>query len=522
MRCSKTRLRFAVLLLATLCLVARPADAHPVPRSNHDRTIVVRLDPDAQGGKVKVTVAYRLEVDELTVVLEDMVPFADEVEVARYRNKPEEFYAEFTRLYAPVLARNLVAAVDGKAVAFECKERTHRLRDEDGKLLGHLRCDFVFQAMLTLEAGKPHQFRLRESNYELQEGLVDLSLITAGSFRVFAKTEPDAALKKRSAVDLGPGDEDRLRQVAATFALSRSAEERQEKAVASAPPRDDAPATPVLPAAGAGASGDDESLLSLFLRSEEGFWLLMILAAGLGAAHALTPGHGKTLAAAYLVGANGTVWHALVLGLVTTFTHTAGVLVLALGLRLFYPQGMTADARADLQSGLGLAMGLVVTCFGIWLLLRRLSGGADHFHLPGLGHHHHRPGHHHHHHTPAPAEQAGWWGLILLGMSGGIIPCWDAIAMLVLAIGMNLMWLALPLLVAFSAGLAGVLILIGILVVRVRRFASSHWGEGRVVRSLPVSSALAVTFLGLWLCYDSIHRPRPGVLPARGVATSHP
>src|SRR5207247_9524137 len=62
--------------------------------------------------------------------------------------------------------------------------------------------------------------------------------------------------------------------------------------------------------------------------SEHGFWVLLLLAFGLGAAHALTPGHGKTLVAAYLVGERGTAWHAVLLGLVTTLTHTSSVLVL--------------------------------------------------------------------------------------------------------------------------------------------------------------------------------------------------
>src|SRR5206468_381961 len=105
--------------------------------------------------------------------------------------------------------------------------------------------------------------------------------------------------------------------------------------------------------------------------------------------------------------------------------------------------------------------------------LQRLSGRADHIHIGG-GHHHH---HGHHHHPPAeppPGERVGWWGLVVLGMSGGIVPCWDAVAMLLLAVGMNLVWLALPLLLAFSAGLAAVLVLIGILVVQVRRFADTN------------------------------------------------
>jgi nickel/cobalt exporter len=96
------------------------------------------------------------------------------------------------------------------------------------------------------------------------------------------------------------------------------------------------------------------------------------------------------------------------------------------------------------------------------------------------------------------------WGLILLGMSGGLIPCTDAIAMLVLAVGMNLFWLALPLLLAFSAGLAGVLVLVGVLVVKFRHFAGSRWGEGRLVRALPIVSAIMVTVMGFWLCYEAV------------------
>ena len=99
---------------------------------------------------------------------------------------------------------------------------------------------------------------------------------------------------------------------------------------------------------------------------------------------------------------------------------------------------------------------------------------------------------------------------MVLGMSGGIVPCWDAVAMLVLAVGMGQLALALPVLVAFSAGLAGVLVLVGVLVVHARGFAQSRWGEGRLARALPVLSAVVITALGAWLCYDSVH----GVLPA--------
>ena len=106
-------------------------------------------------------------------------------------------------------------------------------------------------------------------------------------------------------------------------------------------------------------------LLGLLFDTRQGYWLLLALAAAFGAAHALTPGHGKTLVAAYLVGERGTVWHAVVLGLVTTMTHTGMVLILAVALRLF-----PDSARRDLQTTLGLASGLLIAGLGFWLLLR--------------------------------------------------------------------------------------------------------------------------------------------------------
>jgi nickel/cobalt transporter (NicO) family protein len=88
--------------------------------------------------------------------------------------------------------------------------------------------------------------------------------------------------------------------------------------------------------------------------------------------------------------------------------------------------------------------------------------------------------------------------------------------MLVLAIGMNLLWLALPMLVAFSAGLASVLVLIGILVVHARKFIDARWSESRAIKLLPMVSALFITAMGVVVCYQVVqgdlqadHQPRP-------------
>ena len=93
--------------------------------------------------------------------------------------------------------------------------------------------------------------------------------------------------------------------------------------------------------------------------------------------------------------------------------------------------------------------------------------------------------------------------MIALGISGGIVPCYDAIIMLIFAVSARRLWLALPLLLAFSAGLAGVLIVIGILVVQVKGFARR--GLSRWSKSLPLVSAILVILLGIFLCYRSVH-----------------
>jgi nickel/cobalt exporter len=244
----------------------------------------------------------------------------------------------------------------------------------------------------------------------------------------------------------------------------------------------------------------------------------LCLAFGFGAAHALTPGHGKTLVAAYLVGERGTVWHALVLGLVTTFTHTGTVIALAGGLLVLYPDTVPDDIR----KALGLGSGLLVAGMGFWLFLRRLAGQADHFHWGGHGHHHHGHEPHHHSHDHGPEDHyhdahghahplpretnnGRLGGLIVLGISGGLIPCWDAIAMFGFAISAQRRWLALELLLAFSAGLAAVLVVIGILVVRLKSLAGSRWENSRVFGALPLVSAILVTIMGLWLCFESVH-----------------
>jgi ABC-type nickel/cobalt efflux system permease component RcnA len=438
-----------------------------VPRRSHDRVIEVRLRP------TEVAVDFRLEVDEWTVVFVDLPALLEPSEMKRLA-KPSEFYETYVRRIAPLLADHVYVTLDGQPLTLRCVDTQFVVRDS-------LQCEFIFQADLTPAQGRPYRLDVRDDTYSQEPGRVKLSLAESEGVRLTRRVAPSPSLQARAAIDLKPGDDERLRTLSATFEVD---------AAAVAPPT--APTKP--PAAEA------RSTLVALLDSPHGFGLLLLLAVGFGGAHALTPGHGKTLVAAYLVGERGTVWHAVVLGLVTTITHTGAVLLLAAGLVWLFPDAVPAS----IQTALGFIGGLLIAALGFWLLLRRLAGQVDHVHVGGIGHTHNPDG------TVTVRTAPGWWGLVLLGVSGGIIPCWDAIAMLGFAIAAQRLWLGLPLLVAFSAGLAGVLVTIGVVVVLAKNRLGRHWGDSRLWKALPILSAAVLVVMGLWLCRDSLLTPGPG------------
>ena len=464
----------------SLHLVALTLLAHPVDVRTYDRSITVRLTPAA------VVVEYVLEVNSQTA-LNDLPDLVSKEERARIF-RAEEVHEAFSRASAPFLAKNLLARLDGKDLAFTLKQRKHQVLD-------HLRCEYRFEADWKPKPESEHTFTFRETNYDQEPGAVRLSLEVDPALTVLKSAQPDEALKKRPIIDLRPGDELRLRSASAAFTVAGP--ERlpipPTEVVGDTQPTPTLPPSPVKPEP-AETKPASWQLHDLLFNSDLGIVALLGLAALLGAIHALTPGHGKTLVAAYLVGQRGTPWHAIFLGLVTALTHTGAVLLVALLLPVLFPN----VKPSDMQQVLGFIAGLLVAALGFWMLHRRLAGKADHFHIGG--------GHHHHHHEPG--EPLNIKGLIVLGISGGIVPCGEAIMLLVLAVRWERLELAFPLLLAFSVGLAAVLVGVGLGVVWTQRFTAAHFKSKRLerlVRLLPIISAILITGVGLWLCYDSVH-----------------
>ena len=266
------------------------------------------------------------------------------------------------------------------------------------------------------------------------------------------------------------------------------------------------------------------ALLTEPLRGPGMILFALAVAASLGAFHALEPGHGKTVVAAYLVGARGTVWHAVLLGLVVTASHTAGVYLLG-GVTLYASRYVVPER---LYPWLGAASGLLIVALGANLLYRRLTSGrrsapghthglgdADHHGHPGHdhshdGHHHgHDPGHGHHHHHSSEGP-VSLRALVALGVSGGIVPCPAALVVLLGAVASRQIGLGLLLIVAFSVGLAAVLIAIGLLVVCARRLVARFdriGVEGPLVhRWLPLASASVMTVAGLVITAQALTR----------------
>jgi ABC-type nickel/cobalt efflux system permease component RcnA len=285
-----------------------------------------------------------------------------------------------------------------------------------------------------------------------------------------------------------------------------------------------------------------------------------------GMAHALSPGHGKAMVGAYLVGSRGTVGDAILLGVVVTVTHTLGVYILG-----FLTLWLTTSFQVtQVGQWLEVISGVLVLGMGFWLFQRGLlayhglkplpghshgpgghsHGSHSHGHSHAAGHSHsHGHGHDHAHAEPetatsrsqrtvphaaparrppsdsplddgesptdTPAEgKPSRWSLIGLGVAGGMVPCFDALAILIAAVNLasgrppdekaRTIAAGLGLIAAFSLGMAIVLVAIGVLMVKAKDVMSRFTGEAQWVKFLPAASGAILFFLGAWLTLQAL------------------
>src|SRR5262245_5565769 len=230
----------------------------------------------------------------------------------------------------------------------------------------------------------------------------------------------------------------------------------------------------------------------------------LLVAIGLGAAHAVAPGHGKTMMAAYLVAEHGSLRQAAAVGLTVTATHTVGVLVLGVVL-----SASTAVAPSQLYPWLGLVSGVLVVAVGAGLVRRAWRG---HAHAHGDSHHHHGDRHgpnsddqhshgdSHHQHPHDRAGLPGLRSLLGMGIAGGLAPSPSAVVVLLGGMAIGRPWFGVLLVIAYGLGMALTLTAAGFALVRVRDAVARR---GRSIRfplllhALPRITAVAVVVIGV-------------------------
>ena len=261
----------------------------------------------------------------------------------------------------------------------------------------------------------------------------------------------------------------------------------------------------------------------------------LLLAFGFGAMHAMSPGHGKAVVGAYLVGSRGTPKHAIFLGLTVTVTHTLGVF--ALGFITLFASNYILPEK--IMPFLNFFSGLLVLFIGLTLFKNRLfmalgyqkeehhHHAFDHAHTLGneeqnngeYGDHHYDGEEHdyskaddgmtHTHggstHTHLPPENVTWRSLLGLGISGGLLPCPSALVLMLSAISADRIGYGLVLTLVFSFGLAATLTGVGLAFLYAGKFFESRsLGENKIIKALPIFSSFVIACIGAVICYNSL------------------
>ena len=479
---------FAVLVLCAAALAGHPMGNFSV---NH----YARIAPGPRGA----TIRYVLDLAEIPV-FELFQQWGVHPQVDQQASR-EVLHAKALG-QARLWAANLAIKVDGKPAAAHVEKAELFLAEGAGNMKV-----LRIAADLRVDAA-PGALSFEDRNYTGRSGWKEIVIRPAAGASILAPSP--AGTDRSSELTAYPQDpmlappqdlKASFSWVAAPVSVTRST---QPIAAATAPEPAHVIAPP-LPAAASGTVVRGDYLSRLLHRSEIGWWLTCIgiaVAFGLGAMHALSPGHGKTIVAAYLVGSRGTCKHAVFLGAMVTFTHTASVFLLGF-VTLFLSQYVLPETLFPV---LGAISGLSIVWVGATLFFRRLRGARGHHHHDHSHEHNHNHGHDHSHdhgdghtHSHVPAGEITMGSLIALGASGGLVPCPSALVLLLSAISLGRTGLGMLLLVGFSAGLACVLMGMGVLVLCVGNLlpGSRQVTGSRAFRMLPVASAALITCVGL-------------------------
>lgn len=493
MRSAARALAVTFMALSFTSIISAPASAHPLGNFTINQFSGIEVTRD------EVTVHYVVDMAEIPTIQELGISPGERVEQAGL----DAYAGELI----PRLLSGITLESDGEPVELALQRSSARLLPGEGSL-------DVFRVEADWAGALPSDvvaLDYTDDNFRNRLGWKEIIVYPSGGQGLRSSTVPSES----SSDVLRAYPEDEL-----------SSPLNQTEAQAELAPG----ATGSVPEGRRSTPGSDlfgGSFASLIERelTPGFFFVALLLALGFGAVHALGPGHGKTVMAAYLVGAEGRVRDAVAVGVAVSAMHTMSVVVLGL-LTLWAANLFPADA---VYPWLSFVSGVVVLGLGSWLLGIRLK--ARKARLPHEHHHHahehelvhehedervlvgaggpelpHRQGHDHGfgYHTHSPSELppgvsvTSWRGLTAIALSGGLLPSPSALVVLLGSIALGRVAFGLTLVAAFSIGLAATLTLLGMAVLRARTFLARRFGE-RANTLLPICSAATIAALGTYL-----------------------
>jgi len=478
----------AFLALALCFCPTRPAAAHPMGNFsiNHYAHF------EAQTGRI--TLRYVLDYAEIPTVTE-----RDTMGVSGNAPVPEPASRAYLRAKALSLRDGLALSVDGCPVPLSVTPVALQFRPGAGGL-NTMRVVLDLSAQTPARAGADYAVSYRDTNYAERTGWKEIVAVAGKGVGVQNSSVPSSDQSHELTVYPSNPTLAPPQQTDASFSVVPGGISSVAPAV-------------IAPSVQAANTHTPQDLFTQAIARRAltpGVMLLGLLVAFVfGSFHAISPGHGKTMVAAYLVGTRGTARHAALLGVIVTVTHTLGVF--ALGLVTLFASRYVVPEK--LYPVLSAVSGLAVLGVGVWLLWSRLRGASDdhgHSHTHDHDHEHshdadgghsHGSGHHHHSVPEGPITARS---LVALGVSGGIVPCPSALVVLLSAVALHRVAYGMALITAFSVGLASVLIVIGLLVVSTRHWFSRFPASEGLLRRLPIASAAAITLIGLLLVIRAV------------------
>jgi nickel/cobalt transporter (NicO) family protein len=460
-----------VLLLSGVVagVLAAPATAiaHPLGNFTVNRYAGIELTP----GEVRID--YVLDMAEIPTV--QVRPEIDTDANGAISDPERAAWAAGT---APELLANLTLTVDGRAVRLDVVSSSMRFRPGQGGL-DILRLEATFAGTVASSG----ELAFADANFADRIGWTEVTAAGVDGVAVARSSVPERSVT--NALLSYPQD------------LLASPLDVHEAAL-SFHPGTGAPVPAAIGSVEANVARPDVTggaFAGLVGRTGPFMLVALLLAFGFGALHALGPGHGKTLMAAYLVGAGGRARHAIAVGGSVAVMHTASVL--ALGFVVLTVTEVFAPERV--YPWLGLVSGLIAFVLGASLLVARLGSWSG---THGGPHHQaNADGTAGHGHTPhAPPEVLTRRSITALAVAGGILPSPTALVVLLAAVALDRIAYGLALIGAFSLGLATALVVVGLVALSARGVIVRKM-SGNAARVVPVLSAASIALLGLVLTF---------------------